>query len=55
MSSISQTYEFALPASQHKNLDFIVDSKPSIIKKKFDLDQNYYYTIKNYLKKVLKA
>ena len=52
MSSISQTYEFTLPASQHKNLDFIIDSKPAIIKKKFDLDQNYYYTIKNYLKKV---
>ncbi len=50
--SISQTYDFSLPVLQHKNLDFILDSKPAIIKKKFDLDQNYYYTIKNYLKKV---
>ncbi len=52
MSSISQTYEFILPVSQHKNIDFILDSKPAIIKKKFNLDQNYFYTVKNYLKKV---
>lgn len=50
--SISQSYSFNLPSSQHSKIDNFIDSKPALIKKKFNFDKTYYEKVKNYLSKV---
>jgi len=52
--SVSQSYVFTLPISQRSKIDNFIDSKPSTIQKQFNLDKNYYYTIKKYLSNVKK-